>query len=170
MRLHARTPLLALSTLVAAGSAVSSAQPRAHAAVLPAVACRDAILRETTAGQRRVVLGVVSVPRAYYAPPVVRWQHDGWAYWQKAGLAIQAGSPVVRISVPRPWRNRVAIQWGGTGPYAALALEACSPPPTYWNAFSGGFSLRDASACVPLVIRVGNRTATVRFGVGRRCR
>jgi hypothetical protein len=50
-----------------------------------------------------------------------------------------------------------------------LRFEACSPPPTFWNGFAGGFSLRDRSACVPLVIQVGSQSRTVRFGVGRRC-
>ena len=36
-------------------------------------------------------------------------------------------------------------------------------------AYSGGFFLRSRAACVPLVFRVGSRSAVVRFGVGRRC-
>jgi hypothetical protein len=38
-----------------------------------------------------------------------------------------------------------------------------------WNGYPGGFFLRASSACVPLVVGVGQRSATVRFGIGRRC-
>ena len=88
---------------------------------------------------------------------------------EQVGLSIQAGNRPVLISVPKAWRTRVGIGWGGAGPYSALRFEACSPPPTFWNAFAGGFSLRDRSACVPLVIQVGSQSRTVRFGIGRRC-
>jgi len=47
------------------------------------------------------------------------------------------------------------------------------PPPSSslegWNPYSGGFLLKTQSACVPLTFRVGSRSATVRFGVGKRC-
>jgi hypothetical protein len=36
-------------------------------------------------------------------------------------------------------------------------------------AYSGGFFLRSPGACLPLTFRVGQRSATVRFGLGRRC-
>ena len=38
------------------------------------------------------------------------------------------------------------------------------------TAYAGGFFLRSPSVCVPLIFRVGARSATVRFGIGRRCR
>ncbi len=155
-------------TALAVGAGGSAAQPGGRAEAVVTVACRDADLRERNGVQRRVVLGVVSLPPVY-VPQVVRYEHDGWAYWSKWGIAIQAGNRPVRISVPKAWRKRVGIEWGGAGPYSALRFEACSPPPTYWNAFAGGFSLRDRSACVPLVIQVGSRSRTVRFGIGRRC-
>jgi hypothetical protein len=152
----------------AAGAGGSAARPGGRAEPVVTVSCRDANLREPNGIQRRIVLGVVSVPRVYI-PQVVRYQHDGWAYWSKSGLSIQAGSPAVRISVPKTWRQRVGIEWGGAGPYSRLRFEACSPPPTFWNGFAGGFSLNERSACVPLVIQVGKRSRTVRFGIGRRC-
>jgi hypothetical protein len=38
-----------------------------------------------------------------------------------------------------------------------------------WNPYVGGFVLRSRAGCVPLEFRVGGRTATVRFGIGKRC-
>lgn len=170
MRCVSRVSLLALSglTALAAGAGRSAAKPGGRAEGVITVSCRDAIGREPNGVQRRVILGVVSVPPRY-VPQVVRYQHDGWAYWSKWGLSIQAGNGPVRISVPKAWRKRVAIEWGLGGPVSEQRFEACSPPPTYWNAFAGGFSL-SAPACVPLVIQVAGQRRTVRFGVGHRCR
>jgi hypothetical protein len=39
----------------------------------------------------------------------------------------------------------------------------------FWNAFAGGFLLNARSACLPLVIQVGNQRTTVRIGIGGRC-
>jgi hypothetical protein len=77
----------------------------------------------------------------------------------------------VSVSVARAWRDRVAIGWGGTGTVSSLRLRRCAADQgaASWVAYAGGFVLRVPSACVPLVFRAGGRTATVRFGLGRRC-
>ena len=121
-----------------------------------------------TAGARRVVLGAVSLPPVHIGQ-VARYGHDGWAYVKKAPIYIEAGSPVVRIGVPKAWRNRVAIAWGLYGPVSAQRIGACAPPATYWSGYVGGIFLKERSACVPLVIQVGQQSTTVRFGIGRRC-
>lgn len=137
----------------------------------PTVTCDTIILRVGSgrAGGYRVVLGVVSVPSAYL-PQVVRTRGGRWPYWRKAGLVIRGGSPPVTVSVANGWRDRAAITWGNSGDVGALRIASC---PAYeakkWNAYAGGFLLRSRSACVPLVFQVGNRRATVRFGLGRRC-
>jgi hypothetical protein len=74
----------------------------------------------------------------------------------------------VRISVPRNWRDRAAITWS-SGPAATLRFEACAPPPTYLNGYVGGFFLSTRTACVPLIVQVGGRRATVLTGIARRC-
>jgi hypothetical protein len=119
---------------------------------------------------QRVVLGVVDVPPAYI-PQTVRGE-GRWRYWSKAGLVVRAGSPPVVVRVPPAWWDRVAITWGDGGPAAALRIASCPPSTSLdgWNPYSGGFLLKTRSACVPLVFRVGSRSATVRFGVGKRCR
>jgi hypothetical protein len=77
---------------------------------------------------------------------------------------------VVTVTVPKAWRNRLAISWGNRpGFFSTIRIASCSAGPKPWNAYAGGFHLRSRSACVPLVFRVGRRSATVRFGLGRRC-
>jgi hypothetical protein len=135
------------------------------------VPCHEAILgvRSGTAGGYRVVLGVVSVPPAY-GRQVVASGRRNWPYWRKAGLVVRSGSPPVLVSVPPAWRNRVAITWGNRpGVFSAIRIASCPATPNLWNAYAGGFHLRSRSACVPLLVRVGARSTTVRFGLGRQC-
>jgi hypothetical protein len=116
----------------------------------------------------RLVLGAFSVPPAYLRQVV----HVGgkWPYWRKTGLVIRADAPAATVTVPRAWRRRAAIIWGNAGnPAGSLRFASCAGRAREGKAYSGGFYLRARSACVPLVFRVGSRTATVRFGVGRRC-
>jgi len=138
----------------------------------PTVTCESIIVPVGPVSFRpkRVVLGVAAVPPAYI-PQTVSSGVRRWPYWSKSGLVIRADSPPVRVSVPRRWRNRVAITWGNTYIVSALRIASCPPSSSLgvWNPYSGGFYLRSRSACVPLTFRVGNRTATVRFGVGKRC-
>jgi hypothetical protein len=126
----------------------------------------------------RLVLGVVSVPPAHL-PNVYPTGSPPWPYWRKAGLVVRADRGPVVVSVAKAWRNRVAIGWGSAGG-SALRIARCSTKyelrdkdekgaPKMGNAYAGGFYLRSPSACVPLIFRVGKRSATVRFGLGRPC-
>ena len=149
---------------LASGAATAALPPRT-------VRCDEVILRVGSgrAGGYRVVLGVVSVPPALL-PQVVASGGRTWPYLRKAGLVIRGGSPPVSVTVPRAWRNRVAITWGNeTGVVSAIRIAACPAVRKPWNAYAGGFYLRSRSACVPLTFRVGKRAETVRFGLGRRC-
>ena len=118
----------------------------------------------------RVVLGVAAVPPAYI-PQTVATGSAKWPYWSKSGLVIKANSPPVDVLVPSGWRKRVAIGWGNRDG-SALRIASCPPSSALgdWNPYTGGFYLRSRAACVPLTFRVGERSATVRFGVGKRCR
>jgi hypothetical protein len=116
----------------------------------------------------RLVLGAFSVPPAYLRQ--VTRVGGNWPYWRKAGLVIRAGAPAATVTVPRAWRSRAAIIWGNAGrPASSLRFARCSGRAREGRAYAGGFYLRARSACVPLVFRVGVRSATVRFGIGRRC-
>jgi hypothetical protein len=118
----------------------------------------------------RSVLGVVSVPPAYISQ-VVHLRDGVWPYWKKAGLVVRAGRGPVTVSVPLAWRARAAITWGGnTGIVSSLRISRCGSDPTRANAYAGGFYLRSRSACLPLIFWAGGHNATVRFGLGRRCR
>jgi len=154
---------------VVAGTFLSLAGARAAGSTVPTVPCLEAIGHAQSGRENgyRIVLGVVSVPPAHLGQ-VVRARTGPWRYWRKAGLAIRTGSSPVEVSVPRAWRRRVAITWGDTGPVGALRIEGCPPPATAWSAYAGGFYLR-APSCVPVVLQVGSRKATVWLGVGRRC-
>jgi len=160
--------LLPLAAAAAAGAGTASAG--AAGAAVPGVPCFAAIGHAKSGRQNgyRVVLGTVSVPPGYLQQ-IVPTHTAPWRYWRKAGLVIRTGGSPVAVSVPRAWRKRVAITWGNTGPVGALRIEGCPPPANAWSAYAGGFYVRSPS-CVPLVFRVGHRTATVWFGVGRRCR
>jgi len=158
--------LLAVPALVVLAIAVAHSTPLSPP---PAVSCDSAAMftepPKPSAGER-VLFGRVAVPPGYMAQ-VVSVSGD-WHYWRKAGLLVRAGTKRVSVTVPEPWRNRVAITWGDSGTVAALRIELCNRPPYKWNAYAGGFYFRKA-ACVPLVVRVGARSTTIRFGVGVRC-
>jgi len=119
---------------------------------------------------RRVVLGVVAVPPAYIQQTVATGARR-WPYWRKAGLVVHADSSPVLVTVPPAWRRRVAIGWGQGAEGAALRIASCPPSSSLgdWNPYAGGFLLRTRAACVPLTFTVAGRSATVRFGVGKRC-
>ena len=137
----------------------------------PIVSCADVILRVKSGHEAgyRVVLGIVSVPPAHLRQ-VVPTHTRPWRYWRKAGLVVHAGSAGVTVSVPVAWRRRAAITWGNqTGVVSSLRIAGCPLPARVWNAYAGGFYLRDRSACVPLIFRVGRRTRVIRFGIGGTC-
>ena len=117
----------------------------------------------------RQMLGVVAVPPAFMRQ-VVPTQQMPWAYWRKQGLVVSASGKAVTVTVPKIWRRRAAITWGsGIRAVSSLRIEGCRTSAGVGHAYAGGFLLRSPSACVPLIFSVGSRSATVRFGVGRRC-
>ena len=117
-----------------------------------------------------MVLGQVSVPAAYIQEHPVPFRTGMWRYWLKAPIAIRAGHQTVVISVPPAWRRRAAITWGqNIGIVEVLRLPACALRPRAWHVYAGGFYLASSAACIPLMFQVGQRSAILRFGVGRHC-
>jgi hypothetical protein len=170
MRFLAVTIVLGLAMLAAlTASSASSADGR----IVP---CGDAIgstkfpyLGNSRPENRyRQVLGAVSVPPAFMRQ-VVPTRKKPWSYFHKQGLVVRATGEAVTVTVPKIWRNRAAITWGSGGPVSSLRIEGCRVSADVGHAYAGGFFLRSPSACIPLIFRVGKRSATVRFGVGQRC-
>jgi hypothetical protein len=158
----------AVGALAASTGVTASASPSAS----PSTVTCDSII--TPAGSfswrpTRVVLGVVAVPPAYIPQTLPTGQRK-WPYWSKSGLVVHADSPPVVVRVPSLWRSRVAIGWGNAAG-SALRIAPCPPSSSLgeWNPYSGGFYLRSRAACVPLTFVVAGKTATVRFGIGKRC-
>ena len=164
--MHVAAGIPAVAVVVAAGLASRPASPPP-----PIVGCDEIIGRASsgTADGYRLVLGVVSAApaRLTHAVPI---ESRPWTYWRKAGLVVRAGRAAVTVSVPDDWRKRLGITWGKrSGVVDSLRIAGCPSPPHVWNAYAGGFYMRARSACVPLTFRVGRRSATVRFGIGRSC-
>ncbi|HEY3185692.1 MAG TPA: hypothetical protein VGJ77_22800 [Gaiellaceae bacterium] len=116
----------------------------------------ERVLLDRIAVARRDGLGE---PHATAPPP--------FRYFSKTGLMVRRGRTTVDLIVPRSWRSRFAIGWGAGGYVSSLRILGCSSAEE-WLMYTGGFYV-SRLACVPLVVRVGARTAHVRFGIGKRC-
>ena len=128
-------------------------------------------LRSGSEDGYRVVLGLVGVPdEQHTSRRASRSRDTAWPYFRRAGLVVRGGTSPVTITVPEGWRDRVAISWGSTAAVSSLQIASCGTTVSKpWNAYAGGFHLSSHADCVPLDIRVGGRSTTVRFGVGRAC-
>jgi hypothetical protein len=173
-----RFALVAIAAVAGASAIAATGGPATSTSPERRVPCDEAIAstRFPYIGSRtnsyRLVLGAVSVPPAYMAQ-IERTDDPSWRYWHKQGMVVRNSGETVTISVPRAWRSRAAIAWGYGGhgePFRSVVLVGCGSEKSRGRAYSGGFYLRARAACVPLTFRVGKRTATVRFGVGRRCK
>jgi hypothetical protein len=168
MRPLARLPLAALA-LAGAGCGGGDDPVQRRPAPERVVGCGDVILkpRSATADGYRVLLGgAVSVPPAHLSQTAATGDPE-WPFWEKAGLVVRAGRGPLDVSVPAAWRDRAAITWGnGGGPVSSLRIAAC--PDRGWNAYAGGLFIKRRSGCVPLVLRAGDRTATVTIGLEER--
>lgn len=164
-----RIRLSVLIAVLAVAGLTGIAAPSAPSEPPPTVTCDKIIGMVGHAGSYRVVLGAVAVPQGYHRQ-IIATRKSPWPYWRKAGLMVRAGSQPVSVLVPTAWRNRAAITWGNSGIVSSLRIASCPQSGRErWNAYAGGFRLRARSACVPLIFRVGRRSATVRFGLGRVC-
>jgi hypothetical protein len=96
-----------------------------------------------------------------------------WPHFSKWGMVVRGGvGDPVTVTVPRAWRNRLAISWGngGHGVFHTIRFPRCGPDASIGNAWAGGFFLKQVPQCVPLRFAAGGRTATRWFGITRRCR
>ena len=159
----------ALLVLVAAAALAALAWPAPQRTV-PCLEAIDGTAFPYPSGGYRAVLAAVSVPPAYLA----EIEPNGdlkWRWWRKAGLVVRADGRPVTITVPDGWRDKVAFEWGNAGTggaFSSLRIAGCRTAANRGHAYAGGFVVREPS-CVPLTFHVGARSATVRFGLGKRC-
>lgn len=120
-------PLLLVACCLALAASPTSASS-ASRAVGPLVPCGNIVGQAS--GPRdagyRPALGVLSVPPASMlrtAAPVSGFGR--WTYWFKVGMVIHSGRFTVSVSVPKEWRSRVAITWGGSGVVSVLRFRGC---------------------------------------------
>ena len=161
-----------LALLVFPALAAVGAQSADSAA--PSIASCEQIavhLRSGSEDGYRIVLGRVGIPdEQHTSRRAVRHRGTAWPYFRRVGFVVRGGTSPVTITVPEGWRDRVAISWGNTPAVSSLQIASCETSVSKpWNAYTGGFHLLSRAACVPLDIRVGGRSTSVRFGVGRAC-
>jgi hypothetical protein len=154
------------------GTALACAALLAGAAAAQPAAEETVGCGETAAARvegTRVLLGaVVLSPPGDLEAPSVPARAGRWAWFRRARIAVRDGELDVAVSVPVGWRDRVAVSWGASRATHALRFERCAAP-RGWNVYEGGFHLRGRADCVPIVVRVGGTSTTVRLGVGRAC-
>jgi hypothetical protein len=167
MKLLRILALLVFPALAAIGAQSAGSAP-------PSIAGCEQIavhLRSGSEDGYRIVLGRVGIPDAEQTSrQAARNGGTSWPYFRRVGLIVRGGTSPVTITVPEGWRDRVAVSWGDTPPVSSLQIASCGTSVSKpWNAYAGGFHLRSRADCVPLDIRVGGRSTSVRFGVGRAC-
>jgi hypothetical protein len=122
----------------------------------------------------RVVLGRAWLPKA---STLLRWPrksnlgvHDRFI---KFGLTVSAGSSVT-LEVPPDSHGVYGFYFGSASPTTIataprmLQAIACPRKNGGWTNWAGGYLLAKPS-CVPLLVRVGSRSARVNLSLGRRC-
>lgn len=174
--MRAVAAIAALAATVALGGSFGAQDSRRGAAVAraaapyptPVVPCDSVVLRPRSVSPRDpVALGRVAFvgARVYQVADV--GGEGPWRFWAKVGLYVRAGRRTVTLAVPEAWRRRAGISWG-TGVVPELRVAGCPSPPRVWNGYAGGFFVR-APACVPLRVRISERTTILRFGIGQPC-
>jgi hypothetical protein len=165
-----RLLLVAVALVLATGAGTLQAAPPRITSITCDSAAEFTKPVQPSDGER-VLFGYVGVPPRYL-PQFGRDVSGRWRYGNKTGLLVHTGTKSVTIIVPQAWRRRVAINWGDSGiaGVQALRIPSCRYALSngVWNVFTGGFWF-NVRACVPLVVRVGTRSTTVRFGLGKRC-
>jgi hypothetical protein len=112
-----------------------------------------------------VVLDAVALPtrRRFDARP----SGDGIWRFAKQGLLVRSDA-AVDLTVAPAAAGRAWIGWGSPAePASRVHVPACGGPYT-WIVFVGGFWITQPT-CVPVVVRAGGRSATIRFAVDTYC-
>jgi hypothetical protein len=170
MSADARIPAALVGAVAATVLGVSAAlaQPSAVPPKLT-LACDSAVEvdPEPAPGPaQQVVLDRIALPSSSRVLKVRR-ASGRLPYSTKSGLLVRHGTTPVDLVVPTAWRKRFAIGRGFSVVYSVRILGCATTPPDWWS-YAGGYSVR-RPACVPLIVRVGGMTTTVRLALGRPC-
>jgi hypothetical protein len=110
------------------------------------------------------VLGAVSAP-GKHVPQSSETGQPPWTYFGKWGLVVRGGPGAdVVVSVPRAWRNRVAISWGNAQHrvFHTLRFDRCGEDARKATpSLVGSTSAARAAAC-----RFASRPAAARGSSG----
>jgi hypothetical protein len=136
------------------------------------LACGTYIDGNAPVAPLRVVLGVVALPVSPVVPALgtsLSGDANGaLRLFAKTGLIIRPGT-AFELIVPAQFANRLSIGWGSPGtPSRRVVVNSCPNPGGGWLAYAGGYWI-DHPACVPVIVRAGNKQQEVRIGVGTPC-
>jgi hypothetical protein len=161
---------------IAAGSAAVAASGGGSDAPGASIGCPQSLnpmnpgIGSPTATQR-LVLGRVWQPKATLLLGRHAWRHvrPGENAFIKYGVGVTSGPPVTLV-VPLASSETYALSFHGVRQEGvrSLRLTPCprsSGATTFW---AGGYRIARAT-CVPLVVRVGSRSARVRIALGHAC-
>jgi hypothetical protein len=143
-------------------SAVAEAQVQVPADPLP---CTPIGSAGPTSGGRSIVAGRVALPTR---KALQLNRTETRTQFAKQGLLVKPGASFTLI-VPKAWRGRLTISWGGAPRTTRLSVSGCGTRGDKdWLAFAGGFYI-DRPACISLIVRAGGSGHRVRIGVGAPC-
>ena len=148
------------------GPSTSSATPAAESVLN----CGNYIDNNRQTAPLQVVLGVVALPISPGYPALqTALSGDGngpLRLFAKHGLVVRPGSKFELI-VPARFTNRLSIGWD-TPSHRVVVNNCSNPGGGGWLAYVGGYWI-DHPACVPVIVRAGNRQQQVHIGVGTAC-
>jgi hypothetical protein len=167
-KLIACLTLATLATAAAAGGSPPIApKPRATLSCATTVVATSFPPRPSD--HLRVLFETLAVPTGGVIQVSPNSKRTYWRFETKFAIWLRDGAATVRLSVPRPWRGRVALQWADSGNASSISFQSCPTGTGGMRGWTGGFNLSVPRACVPIDVRVGQRAARVTFAAGRRC-
>lgn len=147
------------------GQSASSATPAGKSVLLCST---GTAVSDAQVAPLRVVLGVVALPASpgYPALQTSLTGNGPRRLFAKTGLVIRPGA-TFELIVPAPFSSRLSIGWNTPG-NRVIVRNCASAGRGGWLAYAGGYWI-DHPACVPIIVRAGNRQLQVHIGLGTAC-
>ena len=148
-----------------AGQSASSPTPAGESVLLCST---GSAVSDAQVAPLRVVLGVVALPTSpgYSALQTSLSGNGPRRLFAKTGLVIRPGT-TFELMVPAPFTSRLSIGWS-TPSNRVIVRNCASPGRSGWLTYVGGYWI-DHPACVPIIVRAGNRQQQVHIGLGTAC-